>query len=204
MKASKGFTLLEVAVVLAIIAILAAILTPIATSYIDQARVTRANSDVKKISQSYLLYLRDTGFYPVFVAGAQVAGNPSQSCQVSGTTPVLPSGGTNHAGWATDCSTAGDIGLIQNYVNLNTLGLSTNQTASGTAFRGPYLDGLAATDPWSQPYVVNSKYLSSNDKLNWAFAVSGGPNGQLDTDPSQLKSAGVLVTSSDDITSVIR
>lgn len=203
MKANKGFTLLEVAVVLAIIAILAAILTPIATSYIDQARVTRANSDVKKISEGYLLYLRDTGFYPVFKAGDQTAGNPSQNCQVSGTTAALPTG-TNHADWATDCPATSDIGLIQNYVNLNTLGLSTNQSSSGTAFRGPYLDGLAATDPWSQPYVVNAKYLSSNNKANWAFAISGGPNGQLDTDPSQAKSAGTLVTSSDDITSIIR
>ena len=39
MKA-KGFTLIELAVVLAVIAVLAAILTPLVTAYIDQARTT--------------------------------------------------------------------------------------------------------------------------------------------------------------------
>ena len=41
MKA-KGMTLIELAVVMAVIAVLAAILTPLVTSYIDQARNTRA------------------------------------------------------------------------------------------------------------------------------------------------------------------
>ena len=39
---SKGFTLIELAVVLAIIAVLAAVLTPMVTGYLDQARVARA------------------------------------------------------------------------------------------------------------------------------------------------------------------
>src|SRR5205085_2716033 len=39
MKDSRGFTLIEMVVVLAVIAILAAILTPIVTSYIERARV---------------------------------------------------------------------------------------------------------------------------------------------------------------------
>ena len=38
---SNGFTLIELAVVLAIIAVLAAVLTPMVTGYIDQARIER-------------------------------------------------------------------------------------------------------------------------------------------------------------------
>ena len=41
MKTNRGFTLIELAVVLA------AILTPLVTSYIDQARDTRAQNDVR-------------------------------------------------------------------------------------------------------------------------------------------------------------
>jgi prepilin-type N-terminal cleavage/methylation domain-containing protein len=50
----EGFTLLEMAVVLAIIAIIAAILTPVVTKYIDQARTARADEDTKKIAQAVL------------------------------------------------------------------------------------------------------------------------------------------------------
>jgi type II secretory pathway pseudopilin PulG len=195
--------LLEVAVVLAVIAILAAILTPIVTSYIDQSRVTRASADVKSIATAYLLHRRDTGFFPVFKPGDQVAGNPSVNCQVSGGTAALPTG-TNNASWAANCGVASAIGQIANYLNLNTLGLSTSATGSGTAYRGPYLDGLAATDPWSQPYVVNSIALGANDQTSWAFAISGGPNGGLDSSANQLKANGNLVTSGDDLTSIIR
>ncbi len=63
---NKGFTLIELAVVLAIIAILAAVLTPMVTGYIDQARETRAQSDVRAIATAILGYQRDTSRFPVY------------------------------------------------------------------------------------------------------------------------------------------
>src|SRR5262245_8559272 len=44
---AQGFTLMEMVVVLAVIAILAAILTPIINSYVERARLNGARSDVK-------------------------------------------------------------------------------------------------------------------------------------------------------------
>src|SRR5436190_24161865 len=66
MNNNKGFTLIELAVVLAIIAVLAAILTPMVTNYLDQARTARAMGDTRTIADAVRLYKRDTGFYPIY------------------------------------------------------------------------------------------------------------------------------------------
>src|SRR5207302_1056412 len=65
----KGFTLMEMAIVLATIAILAAILTPIITSYVDRARLNAARADVKNIAAALVQYNTDLKFYPVYKAG---------------------------------------------------------------------------------------------------------------------------------------
>src|SRR5881394_3346939 len=97
------------AVVLGIIAILAAILTPIAVSYIDQARLTRAEADVRNIAKAYRLYYRDASFYPVFnTRTAANSGTPSINCQISGTTLLNPtsSGGNWSGAAALNCTTS--------------------------------------------------------------------------------------------------
>src|SRR5437867_4926123 len=66
MKESRGFTMIEMVVVLAVIAILAAILTPIVTSYIERARVDSATNDVKKIAAAIVQFNTDTKVWPIY------------------------------------------------------------------------------------------------------------------------------------------
>jgi prepilin-type N-terminal cleavage/methylation domain-containing protein len=213
MKNTKGFTLIEMAVVLAVIAVLAAILTPLVTSYIDQARVVRANADTNQIAKSYILYYRDTAYWPVYTSLTLAqAGNPSVQCQVSGTgSRTLPTQAAGNTTWSTAplaCNVVTNVGIIREYLNVNTLGLTTgNPAGGGTSYRGPYLDGLDAADPWGNLYVVNSRHLSTNDQTKWAFAISAGPDGLLSTSGTQQRATGTPVpvaTSGDDILSLIR
>jgi len=63
-RKNKGFTLIEVMVVVVIMAILAAIVVPRIMSRPEQARVVKAKQDILAIENAMDLYRLDNGFYP--------------------------------------------------------------------------------------------------------------------------------------------
>jgi general secretion pathway protein G len=67
----RGFTLIEVMVVVVILAVLAAILVPKIMSRPDEARVVAARADIAGIVQALKLYRLDNSFYPTTEQGLQ-------------------------------------------------------------------------------------------------------------------------------------
>ena len=63
-RTHSGFTLIEVLVVVAILAILAAIVVPRIMDRPDEARRVAAHADIGAIVQALKLYRLDNGFYP--------------------------------------------------------------------------------------------------------------------------------------------
>ena len=59
-----GFTLIEIMVVVVILGILAAIIIPKISDRPEQARRTKAITDIKSIETALSLYQMDNGFYP--------------------------------------------------------------------------------------------------------------------------------------------
>lgn len=76
--ADAGLTLIEMIVVLAIIALVAALIVPSVIGRPDQARVTVAQADLKSIGAALKMYRLDNGSYPTTEQGlAALAAKPT-------------------------------------------------------------------------------------------------------------------------------
>jgi general secretion pathway protein G len=67
----SGFTLIEIMVVVVILAVLGALVVPNILDKVDQARVTRAQADIRAIGQALDLYRLDNFKYPTTEQGLQ-------------------------------------------------------------------------------------------------------------------------------------
>jgi general secretion pathway protein G len=77
--ASKGFTLIELMVVLVIIGVLAALIIPNVLERADEARVTAAKTDISNLMQALKLYKLDNQTFPSADQGLQaLATKPTQ------------------------------------------------------------------------------------------------------------------------------
>ncbi|MBI5125054.1 MAG: type II secretion system protein, partial [Planctomycetes bacterium] len=68
-NSSGGFTLIEVIIVLAIIGLLAAVLTPTLARYVQNSRLRRATQDVKLIGAAIAAFYNDLGDWPIWQVG---------------------------------------------------------------------------------------------------------------------------------------
>ena len=193
---SKGFTLIELAVVLAIIAVLAAVLTPMVTGYLDQARTARAQGDVRTIADSIRLYQRDTGRWPIFYNSAAYTGNSASSVEIATNGSTFPTAGS---GWLVTSGVSLGSTSLEVYMNSDLTGVG-NAAFPKAGFRGPYIKTVD-TDPWGHTYVLNANDLAGT--TNHAYIISAGPNGTLET-TRDVPVGTTLTAGGDDIISVIK
>jgi len=61
MKGRKGFSLIEVTIILVVLSILAAIMAPVIGRYVRNAKVVRAREDVQALGSAIWMFIEDTG-----------------------------------------------------------------------------------------------------------------------------------------------
>jgi prepilin-type N-terminal cleavage/methylation domain-containing protein len=189
-KDIRGFTLMEMVVVLAVIAILAAILTPIINSYIDRARFNSAQSDVKNIAAAIVQFNTDTRLWPIYSGSfSGINGTKFDILTTDGNDAIDGTTGMDY--------TSGTTGLLNAVLNQNSMNLTTSGTR---AWKGAYLQ--VAPDPWGTKYYVTAADMMPNS-TNAAFVISAGPNQTLETEMGQARGA-TLQVGGDDILQRIR
>jgi prepilin-type N-terminal cleavage/methylation domain-containing protein len=227
MKESRGFTMIEMVVVLAVIAILAAILTPIVTSYVDRARTDTAMSDVKKIAAAIIQFNTDTKLWPIYNSTTGVPTNINTNYYdyecTAGTAAVTATGPGSDWPTLTDCTvpapntggstTHGDLNAV---LNQNRMALPT---IGKTAWKGAYTE--LGPDPWGTQYYVNTRYLvpsclvtthsngtgtagtcGTSGTPGAVYVISAGPNQMIDTGYDQ--STSTFTVGNDDIVARIK
>ncbi len=211
-KERKGFTLPEVAAVVAITGTLAAIVVPVSIDQIEKGRQARAAMDVDGISQAISGFFRDTGEWP-----DRTSGDPNG-------VEVLRSGGTD-ATWdfSADNLTEGNVddpaaatglgwgtGTADALVNHLTLD-SAGYVEADVNWNGPYMPQVF-NDPWGRNYLVYARAFTPPDTGDpdvFVWVISAGPNETLETSVTSAilndepVTDGSASTTSDDIGKMI-
>ena len=156
----KGFTLVELLIVVIILAILAAILVPQFASSTDDARASAADSTLANLRASLDLYYQQHGDYP----GANTA------------VPTAACGGTDGTGVATGGAgaTAATAFLEQLSLYTDASGGACSQTDAAHTF-GPYLK--KATLPPDPFQGVSTLEVVNTGDLLGLTATGGDPGG---------------------------
>lgn len=192
---ARGFTMLEMITVLAVIGTMAAVLTPMVLNYLEDAKRTKAESDVKSLAGVILNLTKDVRHLPIYKDGKQTTGAPDiDLLRGPGNDPTDNT--TANQGWALSTNTD----LLENHLVKNAPAGSTDKkyaTEGRFSWRGPYIEKITE-DPWGNRYLVNIKNGNPSDnpgKVIWV--ITAGPNGVLETNPNALADSGPTVGGDD-------
>ena len=195
-----GFTLVEILVAIALVAILAALLSPLVVKHLQTSRVSRARSDAAVLVGAIETFQLDTGRWPVSSDGVLVGSEEISrlvGLPASALVPAAIPGGAGSAPGDSSWSGGGDGGeaaaladlLIHNRSDSVSPLYPAPSGPGAPGWRGPYVDRVPL-DPWGRPYVCNVRYLvganvegvtNAEAADHAVLCLSAGANGLFET-----------------------
>jgi prepilin-type N-terminal cleavage/methylation domain-containing protein len=191
MNKQKGFTLVEAAAAIAVVAILSGIIIPLVLKNIRDSQLARAKNDLQVIAAAIASQLKDTGGQPDAnsgLAGADAADATADAIWYS--TVNAPAGPAAAAGvlafQANPVPAQSFKSLLSRPSNNDESNLMFGFAAGHPAgaefgYKGPYLsaDMAGKSDPWGRAYVIlgyNGNGRANNGPI---WVVSAGPGGTI-------------------------
>jgi prepilin-type N-terminal cleavage/methylation domain-containing protein len=181
---ARGFTLIELTVVLAVLVTLALVLTPSITNFINDSRVARTRTDTQTLATAVIQFYKDNGFFPQWstsnAGGPGTAANKVDLLVSPGNVPVV----TTANPWTT-----GTTSTIVAQLVANTPGYTLKTSSSPFGWNGPYLSSTVGADAWNNRYMINVGLIDTSQGTQTAggaiksavWVISAGPNGQIET-----------------------
>ncbi len=196
----RGFTLIELTVVLAVLVTLALVLTPSITNFINDSRIARTRSDTQTLATAIVQFYKDNGFFPQWSAAN--AGGPGTAVNK---VDLLISPGNTPTVAAANLWTTGKTSTIVAQLVANTPSYTLKTSSSPFGWNGPYLSSTVGADAWNNRYMINVGLIDTSQGTQTAggvlksavWIISAGANGQIETAYSQPITTAVA--SGDDI-----
>ncbi len=201
----KGFTLMEMVLVLAIILVLASIFLPLATTKIKEADEVSAGGTISSIAKGLAAFYEDLRHFPtcdsasdcnafasndlVFLAFGDGAGTLASQ---------YPNAGVGGGNWdfTVNQESSPARNNAYNHLVINnpdadvTAGEATlDYKTAGSRWRGPYVFGINF-DPWDRAFIANVGAMEpgggaiSGAATSFGWILSAGPDNFLDTLPT--------------------
>lgn len=187
-RTDRGFTLIELTVVLAVIVTLALVLTPSITTFISDSQVARTRSDTNTLAAAVTQFYKDNGFYPQWTtSNAGGPGLPANRVDLlvgPGNIPTVAAPNT----WTT-----GTTDALADQLMTNAPAYTMKTATSNFGWNGPYLTSAIGADAWNNRYAINVDLLDASRGTQNAsgvtksavWVISAGPNGLLETPYTQ-------------------
>jgi len=167
----RGYTLVEIAAVVAVTATLAAVVVPVAMDKIEKSKEARAADDVKALASAVAGFFGDTGVWPA--KSTATADYDLWVLRTGNSASNDPSIATTATGWD---NYADHDDFAQNHLVKNIPGYSN--------WAGPYAESLKdedKRDPWGHNYFIWVKGMWNDQVDDFGWVISAGPDGELDT-----------------------
>ncbi len=183
MERQKGFTLVEAAVAIGIVAILSGIIIPLVMKNLNDARIARAKNDINVIVAAIVSQQKDIGSRPMAAGPGTSTGAGDAVWFSTNRIPTLTVGGAPLPAPAADGNTFASLFSSQAFtVRINALfGLAGVLPGAEHAYKGPYLsaDVAGKSDPWGKAYVILGYNHDGQTSGGPIWVVSAGESGTI-------------------------